>query len=57
MTLAAFIASMPPLSAASHERPASRASASPETDEIASWSCLDSLFHLSSFMKKPNDEE
>src|SRR4051794_7430315 len=56
-TLAAFSASRPPLSAASHDLPASRASASPDTDMIASWSCFGSLFHLSSFMKKPNDDE
>ena len=33
------------------------AKASPDTEVMASWSCLDNLFHLSSFMKKPNDEE
>ena len=56
-TLAAFIVSRPTLSAASQALPASRASASPETDMIASWSCFDSLSHFSWFMKKPNDDE
>src|SRR6267378_474381 len=49
--------SIPLRSASSHDAPASRAMCSPEIFSIASWSCLGSLFHLSSFMKKPKDEE
>src|SRR6266478_4647657 len=51
-----FSASMPFLSASSHEAPARRARCSPESFAIASRSCLGSLFHLSSFMKKPKAE-
>ncbi len=51
-----FISSSDARSAASQALPASRASASPDTEVMASWSALDSLFHLSSFMKKPNAE-
>ena len=47
---------MPRLSASSQDWPAMRARCSPETFSIASWSCFGSLFHLSSFMKKPNAE-
>ena len=51
-----FISSSAAASVASHALPASSASGSPDTDVMASWSCFDSLFHLSSFMKKPNEE-
>src|SRR5262249_60212237 len=51
-----FISSSAAASVASHALPASSANGSPETDNMASWSCFDSLFHLSSFMKKPNEE-
>src|SRR5262245_59787377 len=51
-----FISSRPARSASSQDLPTSRASASPERERMASWSSLGSLFHLSSFMKKPNAE-
>jgi hypothetical protein len=51
-----FIFSSAAASVASHALPASSANGSPDTDAMASWSCFDSLFHLSSFMKKPNEE-
>src|SRR5262249_21757018 len=50
-------ASMPLASASSHDLPARRAMYSPEIFSSASWSCFGSLFHLSSFMKKPKAEE
>src|SRR5712691_2008182 len=51
-----FSASIPFWSASSHDLPARRAMCSPEIFSIASWSALGSLFHLSSFMKKPKAE-
>src|SRR5215510_11762921 len=49
-------ASRPFLSASSQDWPASRARCSPESLVMMSWSTLGSLFHLSSFMKKPKAE-
>jgi hypothetical protein len=49
-------ASMPFLSASSHDAPASRAMCSPESFSMMAWSSLGILFHLSSFMKKPKAE-
>src|SRR6185503_11520285 len=53
---AAFRASIPTLSALSQDWPFERAAASPLIFSTMSWSCFESLFHLSSFMKKPKDE-
>src|SRR5919204_2193148 len=56
LTLAFFNASMPFWSAASQDWPLERAAYSYENLSMIAWSCLESFFHLSSFMKKPNAE-
>src|SRR6185295_10463809 len=53
---AAFSASRPTLSARSQDWPLLRAAYSPANLAMIAWSCFGILFHLSSFMKKPNAE-